>query len=145
MPGHDGQHVLPPSLPPPLPCPGRAYRLSAQKRDHIVKKQIENGMCFSNTQNFIVLMASTFPIVNKQTDTGTCHNNTHIFFIFILAYTQNIPIQLGLFALWRLLDTAEPRECSNSGHSLFFAGNECQVFSSVLVMKVSVFLATLLL
>ena len=66
--------------------PGRAYRLSAQKRDHIVKKQIVNGMCCSNTQNFIVLVASTYPIVIKQIDTGICHNNTHIF-TFTLAYT----------------------------------------------------------
>ena len=66
--------------------PGGAYRLSAQKRDHIVKKQIVNGMCCSNTQNFIVLMASTFLIVDKQIDTGICHNNTHKF-IFTLAYT----------------------------------------------------------
>ena len=71
------------------PCfggPGGAYRLSAQKRDHIVKKQTENGMCCSNTQNFIVLMASAFQIVKKQIDTGICHNNTHIF-MFTLAYT----------------------------------------------------------
>ena len=66
--------------------PGSAYRLSAQKRDHIGKKQIENGMCCSNTQNFMVLVASTFPIVNKQIDTGICHNNTHKF-TFTLAYT----------------------------------------------------------
>ena len=51
MPGHDGHYVLPPSLPPPLPCPGRAYRLSAQKRDHIVKKRDrEWHVLFKNTE-----------------------------------------------------------------------------------------------
>ena len=55
-------------------------------------------MCCSNTQNFIVLVASTYPIVIKQIDTGICHNNTHIF-TFTLAYTLNILSQLMLLCI----------------------------------------------